>query len=225
MRLKLFLLAAIVCAASSQSQATVLYSNGSIEYNGGYTINGSGRRLEYDSNGNYIGTETIPYVVSDSFTLTSAATIESIVFGGVNYVGDTTTSVDWSISTDAYGGTAADAAVSSSFVYSNGSHDYDLDTFSVPDLTLAAGTYYLTIGNAITADQTLAYWDESNGPSIGADSYSGSIPSEYFEILDTPPLVSATPLPGSLVLFGSGMVFLIAWQRRCRWQRGRHTAT
>ena len=63
-------------------------------------------------------------------------------------------SVDWSITSDEFGGTtygSGTASLSSSFVSSN-QYGYDIDKLSasIPDVALGAGTYWLNLANAAT---------------------------------------------------------------------------
>ncbi|MHB8529887.1 MAG: PEP-CTERM sorting domain-containing protein [Caulobacteraceae bacterium] len=180
---------ATASALAVAGHAAVLYDNGPI--NGqtlGWTI----------SNG---------YSVSDSFTLTHAATVTGVDFGAWNYSGDTISSVDWSISTAAFGGSASTALVSDSFQYTNSfGYDINADSFSTGSVTLSAGTYYLTLQNAGVPNGDPAYWDQNSGPSTAYDSAQGQVPSESFQILGA----GGVPEPGSwgLMIVGLGLIGL-----------------
>ncbi len=175
--------------------------------------------------------------------------------------GDTTTSLDWLVTSVALGGATnggtvyadyTDVSVTSSvLIADNGSPDlaapqndpncsgdngcdYELDTvsFSAQNLSLAAGTYYLTIQNADTfyGDDIVA-WDENDGPSSAAFSATvsgnpdgtvyGTITSnaefstdficssacsgsETFDVQGT------TPEPGTVVMLLSGLLLMSA---------------
>lgn len=109
------------------------------------------------------------------------------------------------------------------------------DSFSVPDLFFTAGTYYLVLQNAITNNGKWVLWDESDGASsasrispnnglennLGSNSFQilgyAAAPSTVIAsvVLDTP-TVGATPLPGALPLFATGLgaLGLIGWRKR-----------
>jgi len=157
--------------------------------------------------------------VSDSFVLSSAATVTGADFGAWTFPGDTVTSVQWSIGTipygNAYGGTAA---TSDTFVSSLlGAYTVDSDSFSIGNISLGAGTYYLTLANAVTAQNGLTYWDINNGPSLAFFSDGGGYfslsDSEAFGIQGTNGTV--TPEPGYWALLSVAIVGLI-WVKRRR---------
>jgi hypothetical protein len=196
-------------------------SNG---YNGSFAINGG---LE----------------VADSFTLASNSTLT-----GVNFIawlpdaeviaadfgtGNAMTSVDWLITTSAFGGTTeglGTASVTESYLKTvqNGSFSsFDLYevSFSLSDLSLTAGTYYLQLQNAVTVDGQTAYWDTSNGLSDAFGAGGGDPPSdlngvagsngtnsETFQILGESE--STVPEPSSLLLLGSGLLGLAGLVKR-----------
>ena len=182
-----------LCAAPPAA-ASVLYSNGTI----------SGQTLGFTINNGY--------AVSNSFTLSSAATISSISFGSWVEQGDSLNNVMWSIvaAPEDYS-TGAMAQGSSTFLDSNGEFDIFSSSFETGDVTLAAGTYYLVLQNAVTSQSGFAYWDENFGPSTASDSSIGPLTadngygSESFEIFSSDS-TSATPEPAawSLMLVGFG---------------------
>ena len=164
------------------------------------------------------------YAVTDSFTLGSASTITGFQFGVWAYPGDTPLTVDYSISSSPFGGTPTTAAVTSTFLYSN-QYGYDIDLESVFGLgvPLSAGTYWLTLQNAVTTEGEPLYWDENSGPSQACESSVGTIPSESFVVLDDgcsfghnspacgPP---PTPEPGTFLLLGSAALGIAGLLRR-----------
>jgi hypothetical protein len=160
--------------------------------------------------------------VSDSFVLSSAATVTGADFGAWTFPGDTVTSVQWSIGTipygNAYGGTAA---TSDTFVSSLlGAYTVDSDSFSIGNISLGAGTYYLTLQNAVTTNGSNASWDINNGPSAAYETYYGNVNgiagpgsgSESFDVLGTTSAV--TPEPGYFTLAGAAIFGLIRLKRR-----------
>lgn len=156
-----------------------------------------------------------PYSIANSFTLTQATEITGADFAAWVYTGDTLTSVNWSITDTAFGtvvasGTATDLGN----VYLNSPEVYNdnLESFSIPDLDLASGTYWLQLGKAVTADSSVAYWDTSDGASQEANNFGATIGSETFQILGVPGAV--TPEPSSFLLLGSGLLGLAGLMRR-----------
>jgi hypothetical protein len=161
------------------------------------------------------------FAVVDSFTLSQNAMVTGVDFAAWVDPGDTLTNVDWVISSGPSFGFLASgtgAAVSGSYYSSvSGIYDVDEESFSTPDLSLAAGTYWLELQNAVTSGSSFPYWDVSGGPSqawqVIDGSYlgGGTMPSETFQILGT---TAATPEPSSFLLLASGMVGLAEMVRR-----------
>jgi hypothetical protein len=183
-----------VVGAAGAGQSAVLYSNGPI--NG--TINA--------------WTINYGYAVSDSFTLTQAATVTGVDFGVWAFPGDTMTSVDWGITSAA--GTypiTGTATVNTTYLSTNG-YGYDLLTasFSLPQ-TLAAGTYYLALQNASASNADPIYWDENNGPSAATENTLGPIGSQAFTVYG-----SSAPEPATwgLMLAGLGLAGYTLRRRR-----------
>lgn len=161
------------------------------------------------------------YSVTDSFSLRSDSTITGFQFGVWAYPGDTAVSVDYAIGISPYGGTPTTVAVTSSFQYSN-QYGYDIDVISASGLNvaLAPGNYWFTLSNAVTTQGNPLYWDENSGPSQACESSLGTIPSESFQLIGvtggttTTNTSSTTPEPGSIMLFGSGILGLAGVLRR-----------
>ncbi len=176
------------------------------------------------------------YVVSDSFYLTDAAQFIGFDFYSWVFPGDKLLTVDWSIvsndmgKTQYYGGGTAE--VIDSFVSSN-QFGFEIHVDSIVGLDLAlpsAGTYWLTLQDANTAEGNPLFWDQNSG--IGCDSWGcpsqafensvGTIPSEAFTIIgfcgvgsNTSPNCGApAPEPSSILLFGSGALGFAGVLRR-----------
>jgi len=204
--LAVLLLSLVAAMAAVPASADTLYSNsGPYSYgNSAWTINGG-------------------QGIADSFTISQNGTVTGVDFVAWVVGGDTLTNVDWAISTSPFSGDIASgtgAAVSD--VYSNSVYGYysvDTDSFSVPSLSLAAGTYWLDLQNAVTADSGVAYWDWSGGSSQVAFSESGNfegyIPnSNTFDITGSSGAPTVTPEPSSFLLLGSGLVGLAGMLKR-----------
>ena len=117
---------------------------------------------------------------SDSFTLASPATVGQVVFGAWVNTGDTVTSLTWAIGTTPYDtslGTGV-ATASSAYDFTNvDGFDVDTITFSIPSVSLPAGTYYLTLTNAASASgQPDVYWDINDATGVDAwNNISGHV--------------------------------------------------
>ena len=184
------------------------------------------------------------FSVSDSFTLSSAATVTGFDFVSWNGASDVTTAVDWSIGSAAYGsafsGTATGAFLSNVQYLGADLYGYNVYTNTATGLSvpLAAGTYWLTLQNAVAngipngdEGSNHVYWDENDGPSAAFANTVGSLVngsgsngtcangaavpepgctgSETFDIVG-----STVPEPGSLGLLGCGILALAGLLRR-----------
>ncbi len=216
--LTLSLLAGLACMImAGPAVAQTLYSNGPI--NG--TVTGYGI---------YGG-----LMASDTFTLATDSHVTGFDFGAWVRQGDQPLTVDWSITSNHGGGTLFDQGTASltnvfhnSYSAGGDSYTYDIyDAFATIDVNLAAGTYWLNLTNA--TDNTHPediYWDINAGvgctgsdgggadcPSLGYFNIAGTIPSESFNITGASGQGSV-PEPGTLMLFGSGVIGLAGMVRR-----------
>ena len=152
--------------------------------------------------------------VSDSFTLAQASTVTSADFGAWLFPGDTLTSVDWSI-----GVTPFDASVGAGTANPTGALDFvneygfsiDTESFSIPSLSLAAGTYWFTLQNGSTSLGDQVFWDINNGGSVAFDNFYGNVngnqePGSNSDPFDINGTTAATPEPSSFLLLGSGLL-------------------
>ena len=146
------------------------------------------------------------YTATNSFTLYGGEGIDGANFYAWFYPGDSLTSVDWSISSTAFGtpiasGTSV-AGPNTQVATAFGYYSVLEETILIPFVSLPAGTYWLQLSNAQDAYDTSVWWDESDGSSTAYESGSlAPIPSETFQIL-------ATPEPSSFLLMGLGMLAL-----------------
>ena len=172
-------------------------------YNAGFTINND-------------------YADTDSFVLASNSTLTGVSLIAWLNAGDTLTSVNWVITDTAFGSTtygSGTASVTGTYIGTDQKgYGLDLyqDTFSISGLSLAAGTYYLQLQNAVTAKGYYAYWVDSNGLSDAVQTKTGNLSgynsvagthSETFQITGNAD-TSATPEPSSFLLLGSGLAGL-----------------
>ncbi len=177
------------------------------------------------SNGSINGTTdawtiNFGHVVSDNFTGTS--TVVGFMFGVWEFPGDNMTSIDWTIASAPMGATVlgrtvyghGTATVADQFISTN-QYGYNIDRITVSGLgvSLPGGkTYWLELQNAILPSGDPVYWDENSGPSKAFGSQIGTIPSEAFTVNSycmgcSDPI--GAPEPGSLTLFGSGILGLL----------------
>ena len=207
------LLALGLTVAALPAAAQTVYSNGPINGNvDAWTIN-------------------FGFIVSDTFNVAnSGTTITGANFGIYLFPGDTLTSAELSITSGEHGGTSYfDQTVNFTTVScQTNQFGYvvcnENTAFNGP--TLNSGTYWLNLQNATTTYGGPAWWDENSGPSSASENSVGTIPSEAFTVLGTSSSTSTStsttttgtvPEPGSVVLFGSGILGLAGLVRGRLW--------
>ena len=198
------LAAALAAVPAFAISAVPLYDN-TVPVNTG-TING------YDiANG---------WEITDSFTLSGNSTVTGANFVAWLDPGDTLSSVDWLITTDAFGGTTEGFGTTST-TYSHigtadGYYNLDEESFSISGLPLGAGTYWLQLQNGVASNGHPIFWDASDGVSLAYQTRSAdpSIPSETFQILGTGTAGPVVPEPSSFLLLGSGLAGLAGLLKR-----------
>jgi hypothetical protein len=161
--------------------------------------------------------------VDNSFTLTSTATINEITAGVWVPAGDTLTSATGGIFTAPFAGGTDEVngtITPISSTYEGSIYGWDLyeEVFSISQVTLAPGTYYLTFESANTTNSgLLAAWDMSGNSNTSADEWSGNgdqstgLTSTTFALYSPD---SPVPEPSSLYLLGSGVAALAGMIRR-----------
>ena len=201
----------ILCLAAVPVSAQILYENG--------PINGNTDAWPFNYNS--------PYVVSDTFLLSSNSTVGGFEFGVWEFPGDTLTSVGWSITSMENGGTVYGSGTVSgknlvdTFLSIN-SYGYNIDEITATGLNvnLTSGTtYWLNLGQGQNSSGNPVYWDENSGigcksngcPSQASEVDIGTVPSESFTITG---VSGTTPEPNSVLLFGSGILGLAGMLRR-----------
>jgi len=197
-----FALCLVLVAIPALAQSTV-YSNG--------PINGTTDAWTINSG----------FVVSDTFTVGSGgANVNGIVFGAWAFPGDILESSGIQITSSEFGGTTFFSGTVNFTQSGCSSNQYGFNVCvetSAPfgPVNLAAGTYWLNLDNAVVNTGDPIYWDENSGPSMASENSVGTIPSEAFTVLGTgtaPP--PTTPEPGTIMLFGSGVLGLAGLLRR-----------
>jgi hypothetical protein len=161
----------------------------------------------YDSpsSGFAVGDPTISeFLVSnwaaDTFTLGAPATVVGVKFETWTDPGTIVQSVDWSI-WDSYGTTelasgAAAAVTSVHFAVNLAGFDINIDQFSIPDLSLAAGGYWLRLSNAMGNGSTMIGWDSTvNSSSLPLNNGDSPYPNT-FQILGADPDRGGPPAGG-----------------------------
>jgi hypothetical protein len=155
-------------------------------------------------------TISLGHSASDSFTIGSSTTLTEAQVGLWAFSLDVPTVVQWLIGSLPYTadlGTGI-AALSSAMDYTNQFRDnVYTSTFQLSG-SFTAGTYWLTLENAMASSGEPVFWDQTGGSSLAFDSSQGAIPSESFQLYG-----SSVPEPGSLTLFGIGAVALITSSR------------
>jgi hypothetical protein len=193
----LFLLLFCLLISGIAAHADVLYNNGI----------GSEFLPIWDISGNAVASNQF----ACSFAICNTQTLE---FDATYTGGNFPTKVDWSITSNPFGGTTYASGTSQLPLFYACDPDGFVCLFDVNfAATLAGGTYYLNLGGV---DGTLSWVTPSN-PLNGTNAYykdangllTSNIPGEGFKIIGT-----STPEPGSILLFGSGMLGLGGVLRR-----------
>ena len=111
------------------------------------------------------------YSTSNSFTLASGGTVGEVVFGAWVSSGDSVKGITWSIGTTPYDTSLGTGVAGATSAYDSTNVDgFDVNTvtFAIPNITLPAGTYYLTLSSAVSASGNPVYWDINNAPGVDA---------------------------------------------------------
>jgi hypothetical protein len=151
---------------------------------------------------------------ADSFSLSSTTDVTAVTFGAWVAPGNMITAIDWGINNVSPPNFLSDgtaAILGAQYAGSNGGYDLYNYTFSIPTMTLGAGTYYLSLQNAASTIGGAVYWDINFGPSGGYSNLYGGVPSEAFKILGNvqkigpnDPQKNAVPEPASWLMMLTG---------------------
>jgi hypothetical protein len=169
------------------------------------------------------------FAVSDTFHVDGNTSLSNISFWAWVEPGDTVTNVEVAIGSNGYfSNNILDTTIEltqSNCFSNNFGFDVCQESGELRYYGLDTGNYYLTLENAVTQEGNPLYWDENSGigcqsngcPSSAQESTLGSIPSEAFTLSNiettTTSGTGTTPEPGSIMLFGAG---LLAVARRLR---------
>ena len=204
-------LLAALCLAALPGAAGTLYDNGPVNgYANGWDIKNRG-------SGNS---------VSDSFALTAAmSTLTDVHFGEWTEVEAFPYEITWAIGATPFDnglGTGSVKVSSTKLFYAADCCDvYDV-SFTLPNIDLPFGTYWLTLSNGVGCGpfgcDGLVKWDENSGVGYTSPVALRKPTSTTLSTLSTPNLstsrVSPPPEPGSLALLGSGVLGLGGMLRR-----------
>jgi hypothetical protein len=174
-------------------------------------------------------------MIADSFTLAETSTLTGVTVALWTPHLTTPGTLQWGISASPdYGsllGGGTFASLTNSLFCSAGptcgfgTRDVYSSSFSLPNIVLGPGTYWLTLQDAsvLFEQNVVVYWDATNGPSqawasgfgpladitIQGTNYPGSN-SESFQILGD----SSAPEPASTAMFLSGLALVAGIARR-----------
>jgi len=155
------------------------------------------------------------FVVSDTFVIGAVgATVTGMSFGAWLFPGDQIDIGEVEITSSEFGGTTYfDGIVNFTISDCNTNQlgfNVCTETANFGPISLNAGTYWVSLQNFEDVGDPL-YWDENSGPSQASENSVGTIPSESFTMYGTAnstttTTTGTTPEPGSILLFGSGIV-------------------
>ena len=163
----LLLIATLLAFGSTAAMAgTVVYNNGVPNGEDAWTIN-------------------FGFWVEDSFLLTHSTTLTQVEFAAWLFPGDALTKVQWTIFPAGAGVGMMHTGTANVFGLGACGTNCEEESFSLPSLTLPAGTYYLRLQNAVVTNGDPAYWAESGGKSTAYQGTTvGTIPSESFQVIE-----------------------------------------
>ena len=162
------------------------------------------------------------FIVSDTFTVGfGGATVTGLNFGAWVFPGDVLLNAEVSITSSEFGGTTYfDGVVSFTQSGCSGNqYGYNVCTesgsFSGP--SLAAGSYWMNLQNAVVNDGDPIYWDENSGPATASENSVGTVPSEAFTLLGNTTGGTSFygyPEPNVILLYASGLLGVVGVLRR-----------
>lgn len=158
---------------------------------------------------------------SDSFTLASPAVINSVNFGAWKVSSsEVVSSVVWEIGSTFFGsdyGSGTAAITSDTYLTTFDGYPVDELSFAFSDISLPAGTYYLTLESAVATEGDSVWWDRNLalvGSGISAEEfYNGS---NYPDTTPSTFQLLNTPEPSTAILFACGLMAAALRRRRAR---------
>src|ERR1019366_7221086 len=231
-------LAIAVIALLSTVNAAAVNSTTSGHGSGNHAMNPLSGQILFDD-GLTNGTVTAFYIdgpgtgpaggqtISDGFVATGSGTADNLDFGLWVPTGTTPTAVSWWLGTSVFGSEGSSgsmAQVGYSFLLSNG-FGYDVYEAHVTGLygsLTVGGHYWLTLGNANNSSgNQVDAWDVNGGPAScdfavlgvpqGDCGFGLGVEGEAFTLYTSG---STTPEPGSMIMFGTGVLGLAGVLRR-----------
>ena len=198
-----FSLLAILCFALSTAPAQVLFTSG--------PINGNINAFYID------GAQSI----SDGFVATMTGTASTLNFGELT-LGGAPALVSWALGTSSFGSEIASGrgAITSTFL---GTDMFDYGVYNsqinISGSLTAGDTYYLTLNGATdVGGSQFDLWDDNQSPDASCyferGGLSGGCPTTESESFTISGQGGATPEPGTILLFGSGILGLAGVLRR-----------
>jgi hypothetical protein len=189
-------LALCVSCICAEAQSPIVFTTGPINGNEGRSIEDG-------------------YAVADSFALAAPATIDSASFGEILSPDDSLKSVNWVIASTPFGPALASGIALDPFsvnVTSSGPLTIDSESFSIPGVSLEAGTYYFELNDAQTAQGGNNYWCVNGSDnSIAEQERSGlspiSVAAESFTLY-------GVPEPATVTLACLGSIAILTFRRR-----------
>ena len=148
------------------------------------------------------------FAVSDSFLLSNSNSANGLNFAAWLTPGDVLQSVEVLITSSEFGGTTYfDQTVNftqTGCVGNQYGYNVCMESGSFSDVSLNAGTYWVTLQNASVNTGDPVYWDENSGPSSASENMIGTIPSESFTILGGTSATTTTSFPPPVPCFEPG---------------------
>lgn len=148
-----------------------------------FYANGPGNGI-CDIQGCDVDAWTINFGYSTTNSIGAGGSVGGFTFATWMYPGDTLTSVDWSLGTQAFGSDlgSGTASVNDEILFTN-SYGYVIHQMVATGMGVAVSSgNWLTLQNATTPSGNPVYWDENAGPSLAYQNSVGSIPSESFNV-------------------------------------------
>jgi len=205
----LFGILSILCLAfGTPAFAGILYTDGA--------TNGTSLGLFIDGPG------ASPYqqTISDGFIDTNSGTAGSLDVGLWVAAGETPTTLSWWLGTSAFGdeiSSGSMAQVGYTFLMTTSGYDvYDVHVTGLSGDLVAGTTYWLTLGGAndSAGDQIVA-WDFNSGPAGCQWAVSGTPQGDCgLAAPEGEAFTINSPEPGTVMLFGSGLLGLSLLLRR-----------